>query len=103
MKAHSTNPDVDTQLSPDSNLGSVESRKDHGAPTFHFTNSPGPVLPVSNPLDYMTSEQRSLIEKLVIYQDKFELPSDDDVCRVSVSNCVTITSVLVTMFTEIPK
>ncbi len=39
----------------------------------------------SNPLDTLSEEHRELIEKLVVYQDKYELPSQDDIDRLAVS------------------
>ena len=40
--------------------------------------------PVPNPLDYLPSEERELIESIVIFQDKYELPSDSDVKKLQV-------------------
>ena len=38
-----------------------------------------------DPLEALTSDQKQLLEKIVLYQDEFELPNDEDVKRVSVS------------------
>ncbi|ELT98532.1 hypothetical protein CAPTEDRAFT_125155 [Capitella teleta] len=41
------------------------------------------VGPLPNPLDYISSEHRKLIEQLVLYQEKFELPSEKDLANIS--------------------
>ena len=43
--------------------------------------------PVPNPLDYISSEERELIESIVIYQDKYELPTDSDIKKLEVGCC----------------
>lgn len=35
-----------------------------------------------NPLDSLSMEKRSLIERVVVCQDQFEMPSEDEVTRV---------------------
>ena len=37
-----------------------------------------------DPLEALTSDQKQLLEKIVLYQDEFELPNEEDVKRVSV-------------------
>ena len=70
---------ADSQQSPDSNTVST--------PTAAAQAPKSDALPstVANPLDYVSSEHRELIEKLVHYQEKFELPSEDDIRKISVS------------------
>ena len=38
-----------------------------------------------DPLELLSIDQRELLEKIVLYQDEFELPNEEDVKRVSVS------------------
>lgn len=44
-----------------------------------------PVIALANPLDRVSEDTREVIRKLVYYQDIYELPSADDIERVSVS------------------
>ena len=39
---------------------------------------------VKDPLEALTADQKILLEKIVLYQDEFELPNEEDVKRVSV-------------------
>ena len=39
---------------------------------------------MKDPLKYMSAEERQLVEKIVVYQDKFELPSDEDIKNIAV-------------------
>ena len=39
----------------------------------------------SDPLEALCADHQELLEKIVLYQDEFELPSEEDVKRVSVS------------------
>ena len=38
-----------------------------------------------NPLEHLDDEYRQLLERVVTYQDQYELPSDDDVKKITVS------------------
>ena len=38
-----------------------------------------------NPLEVLSEEHRELIEKLVTNQEKYELPSEEDIARLAVS------------------
>ena len=38
-----------------------------------------------DPLNYISSEEKELIERIVFFQDKYELPSENDVKNVAVS------------------
>ena len=38
-----------------------------------------------NPLEALTEEHRELIQKLVTNQEKYELPSEEDMARLAVS------------------
>ncbi len=49
-----------------------------------YITEPPVVLP-DNPLEVLSEEYREIVEKLVLYQDKYELPSEDDVARLAVS------------------
>ena len=41
--------------------------------------------PVKDPLSHISAQERDLIEKIVVYQDKFELPNENDIKNISVS------------------
>ncbi len=43
-----------------------------------------PIVLPDNPLEVLSEEYREIVEKLVLYQDKYELPSEDDVARLAV-------------------
>ena len=64
-------PDLENQQSPDSNSNSGENKSD--------------IRPIANPLDCVTAESREIIECVVFYQDKYELPTEEDLKKVSVS------------------
>ena len=38
-----------------------------------------------NPLDFMGNTARTLLEKVVTYQDQYDLPSEEDVKKITVS------------------
>ena len=50
--------------------------------------------PVPDPLNYISNDERELIERIVYFQDKYELPSEHDVKNVAVSTrcCQSLTS-----------
>ena len=50
--------------------------------------------PVPDPLNYISNDERELIERIVYFQDKYELPSEHDVKNVAVSTrcCRNMTS-----------
>ena len=41
--------------------------------------------PAYNPLDHLDNEQKDLVEKLVAWQDQYEVPSDDDISKLAVN------------------
>ena len=45
-----------------------------------------------NPLEVLSGEHRELIEKLVTNQEKYELPSEEDIARLAVSTVLIVNS-----------
>lgn len=52
-----------------------------------------------NPLDQLHTDMKSLIERVVICQDQYEMPSEDEVTRV-LSLAVSLTSLLYKNFKQ---
>ena len=54
-----------------------------------------------NPLEQMPQEQREMLEKLVVYQDEFELPREEDLQKISVSMLIDEISTITPLITAI--
>lgn len=64
--------------------GDADVTDDAAMQTVDNLASPLPVMN-ANPLESVSEETREIIRKLVYYQDLYELPSAEDIERVSVS------------------